>query len=70
MTLAPRRVGDEIRRFFTKLFHPDREERERREKAALDVASEVAGTVFPWLFGAAIIWMMISMTTGWNIGLF
>ncbi len=66
MTLA----SDPIRDFFRNLFFPQPEEKRRREKEALDVVSEVAGTLFPWSVAGMVGWAMISLMTGWNVGLF
>lgn len=65
MTLAT----DPIRELFERVFCPNLEEKARREKEVLNAVSEVAGTLVPWAIAGVLGWAMISMMTGWNVGL-
>ena len=66
MTLAPRKLKDELHR----ILHPDDDERRRREDSVVTALSEIAGTTVPWLLGAVVFWMMGTLMTGWNVGFF
>lgn len=66
MTLA----SDPVRDFFRHIFCPDSEEKRRREKGVLVIASEAAGTLVPWGVAGMVGWAMISLMTGWNVGFF
>ncbi|MFT6395775.1 MAG: hypothetical protein ACJAYU_000517 [Bradymonadia bacterium] len=63
-------ASDPVRDFFRYLFCPEPLEKQRREKEAMVIASEAAGTLIPWGVAATVGWAMISLMTGWNIGFF
>lgn len=58
-----------LREALRRVFCPNRLERKRREQELLNTASDVVGTVVPWALFGAVGWAMISLMTGWNVGL-
>ena len=66
MTLA----AEPIRVLIRRIFHLDIEEKTRREKVIVNAVSEAAGTFVPWALAGALGWAMITLMTGWNVGLF
>lgn len=65
MTSAMNPLREALRRIFC----PNRIEKQRRERELLSAASDVAGFIVPWVLFGAVGWAMISLMTGWNIGL-
>lgn len=66
MTGVHRRWTDDLNR----LFHPDPDERRRRERALLDIAADTVGITVPFLLGGAVLWAMGTMAVGFNAGFF
>ena len=66
MTKAHHRLSTDLRRIFA----PGAEECARRNRTLVAAALDVVSGFAPLVLGAGVLWMMITLTAGWNAGIF